>query len=190
MRGGLAGRFARPDERTQHTMMKTVIAAVLAAVLAGALGFYGGVTYQKTQTPSFGGRFANGGGGFGGNGGGFGGPGGNRGNFAANVATGTVMAIDSTSITVKTADGGSKKIFVTSQTQVGQQQQLTLSDIKVGDQVGAFGQQSNGGIDARTVEVVPPGQTFRFGGMGGGRAFFGGAAGGQNPSGGSAPSGQ
>ncbi len=33
-------------------MMKTVITGVLCAVLAGALGFWGGVTYQKNQTPT------------------------------------------------------------------------------------------------------------------------------------------
>jgi hypothetical protein len=146
-------------------MQKTIIAAVLAAVLAGALGFFGGVTYQKTQAPSFAGRSGQGG---------FPRQGGANGGLAANVVTGTVIAQDAQSITVKSANGGSKTVFISAQTQIDKQQVLKATDIKVGDEVGAFGQTANGGIDARTVQIIPPGGTFRFGGMGG---RGGGAAG-------------
>jgi hypothetical protein len=143
-------------------MQKTIIAAVLAAVLAGALGFFGGVTYQKSQTPSFGGR--SGAGGFNRQGGAAG--------FRANVATGTVIAQDATSITIKSADGGSKTVFISAQTEISKQQVLKPADIKVGDQVGAFGQAATGGITAAVIQIIPPGGTFRFGG--GGRGFGGG----------------
>jgi len=144
-------------------MQKTLIAAVLAAVLAGALGFFGGVTYQKSQATSFGGA-------------GFAG----RGNFprgagGANVATGTVIAQDASSITVKGGDGGSKTIFFSATTSVSKQQVLKPTDIKVGDEIGAFGQAANGGITATMIQIIPPGGTFRFGG--GGRGFGGGGAG-------------
>jgi len=145
-------------------MQKTVIAALLAAVLAGAVGFFGGVTFQKSQAPSFSGRFA---------------PGGSdrpspgsRGNVAANMTTGTVIAQDAQSITVKSASGGSKTVFISGQTQIEKQQILKVADIQVGDEIGAFGQAANGGIDARMVQVIPPGGSFRFGGMGG-RGFGG-----------------
>jgi hypothetical protein len=139
--------------------MKTVIWAVLAAILAGALGFFGGVTYQKAQAPA---GFAGGGGGrnFAGQGG--------AGRNGANVTTGSVLAVDAQSITVKSADGGSKTVFVSAQTEVSKQEVLKATDIKVGDQVAAFGQAANGGIDARMVQIVPPGGSFRFGGFGGG----------------------
>jgi hypothetical protein len=145
--------------------MKIALAAVLAAVLAGALGFYGGVTYQKSQTQSP----------FAGRSGGQGGPmQGNRANgqrgagrFGGNMTTGTVIAQDGKSVTIKLADGGSKALFVSSTTEISQQQVLTTTDIKVGDQVAAFGQQATGGIDARMIQVVPPGGSFRFGGAGG-----------------------
>lgn len=149
--------------------MKTVIWALLAAVLAGALGFYGGVTYQKAQTPSFAGRAGGPGGpGFGG------GAGANRaGRFnPANITTGTVIAQDSSSITVKTSGGSSKTVFISAQTTVGKQVELTPADVKVGDQVAAFGQATNGGITAATIEVVPPGGSFR--GFGGGFGRGGG----------------
>ena len=149
-------------------MQKTIIAAVLAAVLAGALGFFGGVTYQKSQTPSFGGRA--GAGGFNRQGGAAG--------FRANVATGTVIAQDATSITVKGADGGSKTVFISADTSISKQEVLKPADIKVGDQVGAFGQSGTGGITATMVQVIPPGGTFRFGGFGGNRGPGGGAQGG------------
>jgi hypothetical protein len=141
--------------------MKTVIWAVLAAVLAGALGFYGGVTYQKSQSQAA----------FAGRAGGAGGPagaGGQRGftRQAGSLATGTILAQDAKSITVKTADGGSKTVFLSANTRYTQQQQLTAADLKVGDQVLAAGQPSSGGIDARSITVVPPGSDFRFGGPG------------------------
>ena len=75
---------------------------VLAAVLFGAVGFYGGVTYQKAQAPAgFAGRFGGGAGGFGGGTGGSSSAGAGFRN-SANIATGTVIAQDSSSITVKT----------------------------------------------------------------------------------------
>ena len=74
--------------------MKTAIWVVLAAVLFGAAGFWGGVTYQKTQsTSSFAGRT----GGFGGAG--FGGGAAGR-TGGSNVTTGTVLAEDAQSVTV------------------------------------------------------------------------------------------
>jgi hypothetical protein len=148
-------------------MQKTIIAAVLAAVLAGALGFFGGVTYQKTQVPSFGGRPGAAG---------FSRTGGGARDFAANVATGTVIAQDASSITVKSADGGSKTVFLSDQTEISKQQVLKPTDIKVGDQVGAFGQAATGGINATVLQIIPPGGTFRFGGAGG-RGFVGGGQG-------------
>ena len=145
--------------------MKAVIWAVLAALLAGAAGFYVGVTYQKSQSPTgVAGRV----------GGQFGRPGqgnvpvpgtGQRGNgrIAGSVTTGTVLAQDATSITVKLADGGSKKLFLSEETRYAQQQLLTATDLKVGDQVLATGQAASGGIDARSITVIPPGSEFRFG---------------------------
>lgn len=163
-------------------MRNTVIWVVLAAVLFGAVGFYGGVTYQKSQ---------GGASGFAGRAGGFGGGSASSGARAGGgVTTGTVIAQDATSITVKTADGGSKTVFVTAQTQVSKQQVLTPADVKVGDMVAAFGAVANGGIDARMVQVVPPGGSFRFGGFGGGRGFGGGGQGGAGAGGGSSSSGQ
>jgi hypothetical protein len=138
--------------------MKQTIWIALAAVLFGAVGFWGGVTYQKTQSPSgasgFSGRF------------GPQGPNGSR--NAANVATGTVIAQDASSLTIKTASG-SKTVFVSASTDVSKQEVLKAADVKVGDQVGAFGDAANGGINARMIQIVPPGGSFRFGGMGGPR---------------------
>ena len=164
-------------------MRNTIIWVVLAAVLFGAVGFYGGVTYQKSQaTSGFAGRFG---------GGGFGGSSSTGGRAAGNIATGTVIAQDATSITVKTAEGGSKTLFVSAQTRISKQQVLTSADIKVGDQVAGFGTAANGGIDARMVQVVPPGGSFNLGGFGGGRGVGGGnGAGGNGAPGGNGGPGQ
>lgn len=138
--------------------MKAGIWIVLAAVLFGAAGFYGGVTYQKSQSPA------------GGLAGRFGGQAGagvrNAARNGANVTTGTVIAVDAQSITVKGAGGGSKTVFVSPQTEVSKQEVLKPTDVKVGDMVAAFGQAANGGIDARMLQIVPPGGSFRFGGFG------------------------
>jgi hypothetical protein len=137
--------------------MKNVIWIVLAAVLFGAVGFWGGVTYQKAQSPSsaFADRF------------------GTRGAIGArtqaNVATGTVMALDATSVTIKTANSGSKTVFVSASTEISKQEVLKATDLKVGDQVGAFGDATNGGITARIIQIIPPGGSFRMGGFGGSR---------------------
>jgi hypothetical protein len=146
--------------------MKIAITAVLAAVLAGALGFFGGVTYQKAQTPSFAGRTGDGNftppAGFTPGQGGANRQGG-AGRFAGGIATGTVLAADSKSITVKVESGGSKTVYISSTTNFGKQEALTAADIKVGDNVMAVGQASSGGITARSVQVVPPGTDFRPG---------------------------
>jgi hypothetical protein len=145
--------------------MKIAIAALLAAVLAGAAGFYGGVTFQKTQTPAgFAGRgtFP---GGRGGDGQGF--PGGMRGGGrfpGGSAATGTVLAQDASSITVKLATGGAKTVIIDSNTRITRMDTLTLADLKVGDPVAAFGADSGGVITARSVQVLPPGGDFRPGG--------------------------
>jgi hypothetical protein len=151
--------------------MKTVIWAVLAALLAGAVGFYVGVTYQKSQTqPGFAGRSAGQGGARSSGQGGSDGAAGNGqrgfGRQAGSVATGTILAQDAKSITIKTADGGSKTVFFSASTRFTQQQQLTAAALKVGDQVLATGQPASGGIDARSITVVPPGSDFRIGGPG------------------------
>jgi hypothetical protein len=154
--------------------MKNVVWVVLAAVLFGAIGFWGGVTYQKTQSPSIG--FA----------GRFGGSNSTGGRAPANVATGTVIAQDASSLTIKTASGGSKTVFVSAQTEVSKQEVLKAADIKVGDEVGAFGDAANGGITARMIQIIPPGGSFRLGGFGGqrGGGFPGGPGGAQGSTGG------
>ncbi len=157
-------------------MMKTVITGVLCAVLAGALGFWGGVTYQKNQTPTLASARGNGNSGppagfdpsqmpGGGQMPGAGGQSGqnNARQFAGGLATGTVLAADSTSITLKIASGGSKTVYLNSDTRVSKQETLQPSDIKVGDNVAAMGQSTNGGITARSVQIVPEGSDFRPG---------------------------
>ena len=147
--------------------MKTVIAAVLAAVLAGAVGFYGGVTFQKGQAtsgfsgmPGRAGFAGRGNGAARGAGGGFGGGGGA-------ITTGTISASDANSITVKLASGGSKIIYADSNTRIARQDVLKLADLKAGDQVLATGSASNGVTTARQIQVIPPGGGFGYGGFGG-----------------------
>ncbi len=91
----------------QKRIMPVVIAVIVAVVFAAA-GFYGGMMYQKSQTPKFGANFGR-----------------NAANFesqAANAtrrggglqggfASGEIVARDNESITLKLRDGSTRIIF-------------------------------------------------------------------------------
>lgn len=139
-------------------MNKTVIIAVVLIIVAGVGGFFGGMYYQKSQTVS---HFAQSGGGAGGAGGyarRFG-QGGTAGANGMNVVRGQVVNTDSNSITIKLPDGSSKIIVVGSSTSFMKSATGTLSDLKTGDSVMAFGTtNSDGSVTAQSVQINPPGR--------------------------------
>ena len=134
-------------------MNKTIIIAAVLIVVAGAGGFLGGMQYQKSQTTSRFAQFAGGGNGqfrrFGQAGGGAG----------ANTSAirGQVVSTDSNSITVKLPDGSSKILVVGSNTTFMKSTSASLSDLKSGDTIMAFGTtNSDGSVTARNVDINPP----------------------------------
>jgi hypothetical protein len=83
-----------------------------------------------------------------------------KGNNGFNQTIGEVVSIDDTSITVKTADGGSKIILISDSTVFSQSTTVVKSDIKVGAKIAVMGSTNTDGsltgkrIDLNPIEVV------------------------------------
>lgn len=145
-------------------MKKTILGVAIVIVLLAA-AFYSGMQYA--QTGSFNNLFTaekmqqrlprGGPGDFGGPGG-FAGPGRN-----ANFVAGEIIAADTASVTVKSADSGSKIIFVSDSTKITKTNEGSLKDLVLGEQIMANGTtNSDGSISAESIQIRPlapaPGQ--------------------------------
>lgn len=125
----------------KNNLMMTVVLVVVFA----AAGFYGGTMYQKNQL----GRFTNGTGGAG-----------RR--MGGGQTVGTILTLDSGTMTVKLNDGSSKIVLVTKSTIFSKSAPALATDLKVGDRVAVFGAtNSDGSINAVNVSLNP---TQRMGG--------------------------
>lgn len=126
------------------------IYAVLVAVVVGAVGFFGGMQYQKSQGNSpFGAggpmRFQNGQGQF------FTRNGGAR---SAGRVVGSILNMDATSMTVKSPDGSTKIVVLSGSTTYNKAEAGSLSDLKVGDNVAVFGSSNaDGSVTAQNVQI-------------------------------------
>jgi len=134
----------------------TVITIVLALVAAG-IGFYGGMKYQQSKPSQFTQQFRNGN--FNGSGNGTGNGTGQRTGGVRNGGgqiLGTILSIDNTSMTVKLADGSSKILLLSTNTTYAKEAAGAMSDLKVGDRVGAFGTTNgDGSVTAQSVQINP-----------------------------------
>lgn len=69
---------------------------------------------------------------------------------------GEVSKIDDKSITLKTADGGSKIILLSDSTAFNQSTTVTKNDLKVGTKVAVLGDQNtDGSITGKTINLNP-----------------------------------
>jgi len=130
----------------------------------------------------------------------FGGGGGARGSFSPNpdrsprpspsgtppaFARGTVTNVAGTAVSIQDTQGGAVTITVPTTVQVNVSQTITAADLAVGNCVVAAGQKDSAGVvQARSVNVFPPGANGCSAGAGGlfgrgfgGRGGFGGGAG-------------
>lgn len=135
-----------------------LVGFIIVVIIVGAGSFYSGMRYGKSQSgaknlafnerPGFGGglggmqRNAVGQGGVRAAGGGF--------------VNGSIIAKDDKSITVKSADGGSKIVLLSGATQIMKSVDGSASDLEVGKNVMITGQaDSAGSITAQSIQLRP-----------------------------------
>ena len=129
-----------------------LLITVVAAIIVGAVAFYGGMQYQKTQKGTGASGFTRQGGMMGR----FGGANGTR------PVTGDILSVDSSSMTVKLADGSSKIVLFSASTSINKAAKGSVSDLKAGEKVATFGTaNSDGSITAQNIQLNP---TTRTGG--------------------------
>jgi hypothetical protein len=129
-----------------------IIIAVFALIIGGAAGFFGGMQYQKSQRlqafqfngqatqPNGSGNFRVGQSG--------------RSGFAP--VTGEIIDSDDKSITVKLEDGSSKIVLLSKDTSISKSDKISVSELKKGETVAAFGtQNSDGTITAQNIQLNP-----------------------------------
>jgi hypothetical protein len=108
-------------------------------------------------------------------------------------ARGQVTAVSGTQVTIQPANGTPTTITVPTTVRVAVSQSITSADLAIGDCVVANGQKdASGTVQARTVNVVPPGPSGCGSGAGfgfGGRGGFGGGGGGGGFGGGAGAAG-
>lgn len=126
-----------------------VIIVILVLVFAGA-GFFGGMKYQQSRVPVFGG----GQGGFRNGRTGGTGAAGNRNGFRP--VAGEIIASDDKSITVKLQDNSSKIVLINDKTQINKAETVNKSELKVGEKVSVFGSDNtDGSVTAQNVQLNP-----------------------------------
>ena len=132
-----------------------ILIALVTLLIGGAIGFFGGTQYQKSQRTSLG-QFGNnqfatrsGSGAFGAG----------RGGRNGGGVIGDILSIDQNSITVKLPDGSSKIVLLTSATSINKATVATASDLSVGTRVAAFGTtNTDGSVTASNVQINPVGR--------------------------------
>ena len=121
-----------------------IIMTIVFALLAGGVGFFGGMKYQQSKTPSFPRDFQ-----------------GQRGQLNRNNATqglrpvnGTIISRDEDSITVKLADESSKIVLITENSTINKTEKGSKEDLAEGTEVMVFGQEnSDGSITAQSIQI-------------------------------------
>jgi hypothetical protein len=134
---------------------KTIVIAIIVAIFLAAAGFFGGMTFQKSQIMKPGRNF--------GAGGGIGASesmpsnitrrsGGLQGGFTS----GDIIGKDNNSVTLKMRDGSTRIIFYSGSTQVSKQTSGTIDDLAVGSSIMVTGSaNSDGSISAQSISLRP-----------------------------------
>ena len=126
------------------------ILVILAIIIAGG-SFYGGMLYSKSQSSAASATLRAG----------FAGMRGNRtGAAGSGFTSGTIIAKDSTSITLQLpGTAGSKIIFYSDTTQIAKTTSGTANDLTTGTTVNVTGTtNSDGSVTAQNIQIRPAGQ--------------------------------
>jgi hypothetical protein len=142
---------------------QTMLGLVLAIILIGA-SFFAGTKYAESRSPA-GNRFVAGQQGGAGRGAfGAGGAGGQTGaagrnlfrGAGGNMTAGEVSKIENGILTLKTPDGGSKLIVMSSSTKVMQMSEINLDALKTSTPVMIMGTaNSDGSVTAASIQIRP-----------------------------------
>ena len=131
---------------------QTLVIVALALVFSG-LGFFGGLTYQKSKTPNFGGvrgQFQQNGQ-----------PGNGQRRAGIGQLIGEIISADSSSLTVKTVDGSSKIVIFNDKTSINKAESATATDLTVGQKVAVFGTtNTDGSVSAQNIQLNPMSRGF------------------------------
>ena len=145
-------------------MKKVIPIFIIALVLVGAGSFFGGMKYQQSKkTVSSPADFANmtpeqrqqrfaqmGGQGQ------RNGTGANRAGGFGGATIGEIISQDSSSLTIKLRDGGSKVVFFSADTKINKMDAGSLADLKVGESVMANGTaNADGSVTAQSIQLTP-----------------------------------
>lgn len=121
-----------------------ILVSIILVIVAGVGGFLGGMTYQKSQRPGLGAQLSRGN---------FQGRFGNQG---SRPVLGQVVSIGDKSVTVKMQDGSTKIVIISGSTSINKAAQGTISDLKEGTTIAAFGTaNSDGSITAQNIQINP-----------------------------------
>lgn len=129
--------------------MKNIIVPILLIVVFSAVGFYGGLKYQQSKSPSFNRDFPGQGGRMG------------QGQFSGNrqgarSINGEIINSDQDSITVKLPDGSSKIVLLSEKTVINKASLALKSDLKTGEKVAVFGtENTDGSTLAQNIQLNP-----------------------------------
>lgn len=137
-------------------MKNTQLIAVVILVVGLAVGFFGGIQYEKTKAPqaqtttrSRGQFFTRTGGANGG------------------AAMGQIISAGNNTLTVQLQDGSSKVILLSGNTAINKTASASATDLQNGERVAVFGTaNSDGSITAQNIQINPV--IFRGGPGGGG----------------------
>jgi Domain of unknown function (DUF5666) len=134
-------------------MKKNLIITIVAVVVVGAAAFYGGMLYGKSSSGAASPTAAA----YRGANGAFRGTTGvaNRG------AMGQILSVDSQTITVSVAGGGSKLVLYSPDTKISKTVSGGASDLAVGTNIVATGTtNSDGSVSATDIQIRPAGSPF------------------------------
>ncbi len=129
-------------------MKNPIVIGLIALIVGTGGGFYSGMKFQQSKTPTFARR-----GNFTGR------QGGSRNGFIP--INGQIISADSNSITVSMQDGSQKNVFVTSTTQINKASAGTMADLTTGQRVAVFGiTNPDGSITAQNIQIRPVQRPF------------------------------
>ncbi len=128
-----------------NNFMKKNIIFIIVLVSIGVGSFYGGMKYQESKRiplrSDFEQRIQTGERGI-------------RGGIEGNLLNGEVIEKDEQSIVVKMLDNNSRIIFFSDLTQVSQNIQVAINELKVGNQIRFTGKEnSDGSYTAETIQI-------------------------------------